>query len=188
MGRRLLLNRFEKHFIPSLYLILFLVVFLSCSKRDTLRGISQRGDLLLFETFDASSEERVSIKTLLYDGNAVLLYFWGIRCIPCIEEIKELNRLYQEELHGRGVEFIAINTDELGRNELKNAMKEHGIDILFPVVADPELTITDFYSDGFIPHNVIITPDSVMALVITGYNRENFFKVKEKLMELAKGK
>ncbi|NIS75772.1 MAG: redoxin domain-containing protein, partial [Deltaproteobacteria bacterium] len=87
----------------------------------------------------------------------VLLNFWGLRCSPCFNEIDALNRLYRGKLKGCGVEFIAVNTDGLEKKELREAMQEQGVDIRFPVIADADMQITNYYSDGFIPYTVIVT-------------------------------
>lgn len=46
-----------------------------------------------------------------YRGQVVLLDFWGTNCLPCIEELPHLMRIYQE-YHPRGLEFIGVSLDE----------------------------------------------------------------------------
>lgn len=168
----------------SLCLLLSFIFSPSCARKDAVKEVNHRGNLLLFEAVDLNSSETLSFHSLLDEGRTVLLNFWGIRCTPCIEEIKELNGLYQGEFEGKMVELIAVNTDGLGAKELKKKMREFGIDIRFPVVADPDFVITNYYSNGFVPHSVVITPDGG-RFEITGYNPELFKTLEKKLLEVA---
>lgn len=127
----------------------------------------------------------VSLEEIFGEGRAVLLNFWGITCAPCLDEIKELNRLYREKFKGGGVEFIAVNTDGIGGEELKGEVETRNIRFNFPSLPDPDMEITSFYNAGFVPHSVVISPDGEILLEITGYNPELFGKLEIKLFEVA---
>ncbi|NIS75697.1 MAG: redoxin domain-containing protein [Deltaproteobacteria bacterium] len=141
-------------------------------------------ELLYFESADVNSEKSVALRGLLEGGKVVLVNFWAIKCVPCIDELRELNRLYNDRLKGRGVEFIAVNADGVEGMELKKKMEELDIRIRFPSIADPDMEITNFYSNGFVPHNIIIAPEGVVELQVTGYNPALSEKIEEKLLEL----
>ncbi|NIS74769.1 MAG: redoxin domain-containing protein [Deltaproteobacteria bacterium] len=140
---------------------------------------------MLFDAEEVQSGEKISLETLLARDFVVLLNFWGFRCSPCLDEIDALNRLYQGKLSGCSIEFIAVNTDGLEKNDLIGAMQEQGIDIRFPVIADVDRQITNYYTDGFIPHTLIVTGTGGRKLEISGFNEKLFEKLEKRLFELA---
>lgn len=159
----------------------------SCADRGTRGTPFVDNGLLIIETVDVMTGERISFSELLKEDRAVFMNFWGVKCLSCLEEIKELNRLYEGRLKGGRVEFIAVNSDGIDAEALRESMEENDIHIEFAVVADPDRVITDYYTNGFIPHNVIITKDGGREIEIIGFNKNLFYRLRNKLIELAEG-
>jgi peroxiredoxin len=174
----------EKKRAIIIFLILLPLTF-SCARRDLTGSAAGRDGFLLFESVDVNSGIKISLGDLLGEDRVVLLNFWGVKCLPCLEELKALNHLYYERLKGSRITIIAVNTDGLQSDTLKEMMEKNDIRIIFSVIADPEMEITNYYTDGFIPHNVVITKEGGREIEIIGYNEKLYYKLKNKLFELA---
>ena len=68
-------------------------------------------------------------------GKVVLLNIWATWCVPCREEMPQLNAL-QAELGGPDFEVVAINIDKGGAEKAKDFLKETGAKDL-ALYADP---------------------------------------------------
>jgi cytochrome c-type biogenesis protein len=64
-------------------------------------------------------------------GQVVLLNFWATYCLPCREEIPELNAL-QHELQAQGLKVVGASTDDSadGVNEYQNAVAKFDYTVL----------------------------------------------------------
>jgi RNA polymerase sigma factor (sigma-70 family) len=66
------------------------------------------GEPFELEFNDAITGRRVSMKDLR--GKVVVVDFWATWCGPCVGEIPEMKRLY-EQYHDKGVEFLGVSED-----------------------------------------------------------------------------
>ena len=64
-------------------------------------------------------------------GKVVLLNIWATWCVPCREEMPQLNAL-QSELGGDAFEVVAINIDKSGAEKAKKFLAETGATDLKP--------------------------------------------------------
>lgn len=55
--------------------------------------------------------KRVSLTDPEHTGKVVLVDFWATNCLPCLEELPSLQRLYKE-LHPQGFEIVGVSLDE----------------------------------------------------------------------------
>ncbi|RMG58492.1 MAG: TlpA family protein disulfide reductase [Deltaproteobacteria bacterium] len=149
-------------------IFLFLVATLSCTPRGSVASLP--GDIASLKLQDARTGNFYEIPKLLEKYDRIFLNFWGLRCTSCLEELRHLNAFYRKS--GKdGVFFAAVNTDGLPAGELLRQMESKGVEIRFPVIADPDMTVTEVFANGFIPHNVVISRDGVI-FERTGFNRE----------------
>ena len=72
-------------------------------------------------TFAAADGAETSLKAL--KGKVVLLNIWATWCVPCREEMPQLNAL-QAELGGDGFEVVAINIDKGGPDKARKFLEE----------------------------------------------------------------
>lgn len=61
-------------------------------------------------------------------GKVVLIDYWASWCGPCMAEVPNMKRLY-DELHSQGLEIIGVNLDE-SRDVLKATVEKHGMNWL----------------------------------------------------------
>lgn len=102
-------------------------------------------DLPTISTFNIRLSEIVGKKL-------VLLNFWATWCPYCINEIPQLNSLY-EKYKDKGLEIIAVNIKE-PQKTVKKFVEVHKIK--YNVVIDNDGVITSYYKIKGIPTNFII--------------------------------
>src|SRR5680860_1928229 len=73
-----------------------------------------------FEGAGGAKESSADLK-----GRVVLLNIWATWCVPCREEMPQLNAL-QAELGGQRFEVAAINIDKGGAEKAKRFLEETG--------------------------------------------------------------
>lgn len=135
--------------------------------------------------------EGKTISTADYKGKIVLLDFWAVWCGPCMKEMPNVIKLY-EETHEQGFEVIGISLDMESGNYDLNALKET-IEGKRKVGKMPWRQIYDggywssglakYYNTRSIPRTVLIDQDGVV--VAEGLRgKELDEKVKELLAKL----
>jgi len=77
-----------------------------------------------FDGPDGTKETAAALK-----GKVVLLNIWATWCVPCREEMPQLDAL-QAELGGEGFEVAAINIDKNGAEKAKRFLEETGAENL----------------------------------------------------------
>lgn len=119
------------------------------------------------------SEEEKSLAD--YKGEVVLLNFWATWCPPCLDEMPDLNRLY-EEYKDQGLRIITVSDES--RAEL----------ITFSEEFIPLNTESAFIEDGYAlplpyvkmmdgrPESYVIDRDGVIREFILGARNYTFFK------------
>jgi peroxiredoxin len=75
-------------------------------------------------------------KIALHDlrGKVVVLNFWSVSCAPCIQEMPQWARLYQQ-YRAQGLAFIAITTPDDAPNYVLDFTRR--FQLPFPVALDP---------------------------------------------------
>ncbi len=122
--------------------------------------------------FTATALDGEEVRLSEFVGRSVvLLQFWGIRCGPCLEEIPFLSGL-QDRYGETGLQVFGINTDRVSAVQLAKAMESRQIRASYPVVLDPDFSISQHYTNWLIPVSVLIDRRGVVAAIHTGYKPE----------------
>ncbi len=93
-----------------------------------------------------------------YHHRFVLLNFWATWCVPCLKEMPDLEKAYQQ-MGSKKLIVLAVGMGEDKSSSLKFAEK-HGL--TFPMVADPKMDITRLYGVKSIPVTYLIDPYGVI--------------------------
>ena len=112
----------------------------------------------------------------------VLLSFWATWCKPCMEEMTELNKIY-EELKDKGFTLLAISTDnEKTIAKVKPLVKSKGFN--FTVLLDKNSDVARKYYAQQIPYSVLIDSDGKIVEVHMGYMKGDEKNLREKILAL----
>lgn len=104
-----------------------------------------------------------------YEGDKVVLIdFWATTCDPCLAEMPELVKLYQEK-KDQGFEILAISTDgPETRSQVSQTVSKHNM--IFPVLLDEETEVMDRYNPkGVMPYTAVIDRSGAITLERFGY-------------------
>ncbi|GEQ84792.1 hypothetical protein ULMS_03000 [Patiriisocius marinistellae] len=118
------------------------------------------GTLPPFYLFD--SNENV-ISTENTKGKVVVFNFWFTSCPPCIQELPELNEVYEKYKNNKEIVFAAITFERAPKIEkfLKN------YDLKYPIVPQ-QGGFSQKVSRGSYPTNVIVKKDGTVQEYISG--------------------
>lgn len=86
-------------------------------------------------------------------GKVVFLNLWATWCPPCREEMPGMEKLYQR-LKGRDFAMLAVAEDEGGAAAVGPFVRDNGL--TFPVLLDPEATLSPRYGATGYPETFII--------------------------------
>lgn len=97
-------------------------------------------------------------------GKWVLINYWASWCEPCLAEIPELNRFYEENKH-KNVVLFAVNYEGLSPATQKKLIREVGI--RYPSLNDPAevLQLGDIRG---VPVTFIFNPEGQLARALYG--------------------
>lgn len=108
----------------------------------------------------------------LYDitgDGPILLSFWATWCKPCVEEMKELNKIYKE-YKSEGFNLIAISIDsEKNVARVKPFIKAKNYD--FTVLLDTNSEVARIYYAQVVPYTVLLDENGSIVYSHLGYKK-----------------
>lgn len=104
-----------------------------------------------------------SISSNATEGKVVVLNFWFIGCKPCLEEIPELNEVYEKYEKNPDVVFVSITFDEA--KKVKKKLDKYNIK--YPIVADGQEACELFEVAGY-PTNMVIDKAGNVSFTFSG--------------------
>lgn len=170
----------KKGLILLLMLSLFLV---SCGSEK----LAKNKTFSTFQTVDLEGNE-VSEK-IFSEKELTMVHFWGSTCGPCLDELSELQKMY-EKLPDN-VNMIGILADvpkgyEEGIERAKTALEEHKSTYQNLLLDD---TLTEYASSlGFTPFTVFVDSDGKILDHVKGAAKSGYIEHFNRLMPNLKWK
>jgi len=143
--------------MKKITLILIIIVF-----AFTAKIFSQTSDFDLQDT-DGNS---VKLSSLLAKG-PVMVQFWATWCVPCKEEMKALNDLWNK-YKDSGFVYVAVSIDNVKSTaKVKPFIEAKGYK--FPVVFDTDMNVFTSYGGENPPFSVFLNKKGEVIKTYTGY-------------------
>ena len=166
-------NKFfpPKIFCFSLILFLSLFAFASATAHSKKANLTDEDRKLLtslritppsiwIEAHDFSGElnDGSIINLKDYHHRFVLLNFWATWCVPCLKEMPDLEKAYQQ-MGSKKLIVLAVGMGE-DKSSIYKFNEKHGF--TFPMVADTNLEIARLYGVENIPITYLIDPEGAI--------------------------
>ncbi|UCD77912.1 MAG: TlpA family protein disulfide reductase [Desulfobacterales bacterium] len=100
-----------------------------------------------------------------YRGKVVVVNVWATWCLPCVEEMPSLEKLYRE-FKDENFEILAVSIDSGGIAAVAPFMKTHGL--TFPALIDTQASIRDSYKITGVPETFIIDKKGILVKKVIG--------------------
>src|SRR5512138_2751296 len=116
-------------------------------------------------------------------GKLLLVQLWGVNCSSCLVEMAFLEELYRE-YRDRGLVIWGVNAEQLGPEAIRRGLERKGVRVSYPVLTDPDLAVTNLFTEMFIPVLAMVDSGGVVRFHKVGFNPSDREKVRRKVEEL----
>jgi len=100
--------------------------------------------------------------------NVVLLDFWSIYCVSCIQEMPSLIALHNK-YKDKGLVTYGVDLDSFSPRRVEKFIKGLKFEITYPVIIDRKREIATAFKVGMLPTTIIIGKDGKVKLFHIGY-------------------
>lgn len=137
------------------FLWLILLVYAGYLLWPQLRSALGMGSAIGAEVpaFEVQDIQGRSFASRALQGQVVLINFWATWCPPCRTEMPGFQNVY-EQLHGRGLEILAISVDEDDPQGVAQFAAELGL--TFPVINGQARIARAFDGGGVVPTSYLV--------------------------------
>jgi len=132
--------------------------------------------------FTLESRSGTNLRLEDFRGEVVMLNFWASWCGPCRKEMPLMNGLY-EQYKDLGFTILAVNVDE-NRDEAQRFLDAVPVD--YPVLYDPESSVSELYEVQAMPTTVMIDRDGTARYVHLGYQSGYEDEYEQQIRELVR--
>ena len=108
--------------------------------------------------FRAELNDGTIINLKDYHHRFVLLNFWATWCVPCLKEMPDLEKVFQQ-MTSKKLIVLAVGMGE-DKNSIRKFNEKHGF--TFPMIADKNLEVARLYGVENIPITYLINPEGVL--------------------------
>jgi len=121
-----------------------------------------------------------SITLEQFKGKVVFLAFWAPWCIPCRDELPEIDRLYKK-YRDEGFMVVGI-TEDASPQAIAAFLKK--VPVLFPLVLDQDNEVADAYRLSHLPTGYLIGRDGIIRHRYPGFTRDAVPLYEKEITEL----
>lgn len=123
-------------------------------------------------------------KNVIFDSDKtekpIFINFWATWCGPCVGEMGELQKVYEE--YKNSVDFVMINCGET-KETIENFLVENMGEYTFPIGYDEDNAISDKFNIMAIPTTFVVDKNKNISKKLVGANSyENFKNEIEKVL------
>ena len=111
----------------------------------------------------------------------MILSFFASYCKPCIQELPELEKLYQK-YKDRGLLVVDVNIDQANLEKAKEIISKAKVS--FPVLTDRFNVLARNYGATQLPKMFVLDGSGAIQMINAGYSDQIFKQVEEKLKSL----
>ena len=112
----------------------------------------------------------------------IIINFWATWCKPCKEEMKEMNKIFNQYKE-KGLKLFAISIDnEKSVSKVKPYVKTNGFD--FTVLLDPNSEVARQYYARLVPYTVVLDLEGKVVYSHLGYKKGDEIKVEKIITDL----
>jgi len=129
----------------------------SCSRRE--EGLAP-GDVAPNFTLKTLDGQEMTLAS--FAGKGVLLNFWATWCSPCVEELPELQALYNK-LQNSGFTIVGVGVDD-SPERLREFQQRFGLS--YPIVIDTTGTIKARYRIVGLPESYLLDREGRIVMVL----------------------
>lgn len=144
----------------------------------------QRFQAPLANDFQLSTLDGAGPVTLSeFRGEVVYLSFWASWCIPCREEMPQLQGLWEEHRE-EGFQVIGINVDD-DLEAAKQFARDHNIE--FPLVHDVDRSVSKLYRVAGYPSHYLVGRDGRVHFSALGFTANDSLAINQEIVTLLRG-
>ena len=144
----------------------------------------QRGDEFPAVTLiDPRSQETTDFHSWRQPGHRYLVNLWATWCVPCRQEMPELEKLYPE-LHAAGVEVLGISLDTgPARARVSRFLDRAGI--TYANFITPESGLEQLFAGDqvFVPVSFVIDTQGQIVDIFSGWSRESEMAIRRLIQD-----
>jgi thiol-disulfide isomerase/thioredoxin len=129
----------------------------------------RKGQALPAITLQGAGAEGSSLGALLRPGRRTLVNFWATWCVPCAEEMPELQRLYPR-LERAGVDLLGVSVDLDTAANVPGYAAARGV--TYPIYTTDESTLELLFPTGeaTVPLTVLVEEDGTIIEILSGWS------------------
>ena len=121
------------------------------------------------------------------NSKVVVLNFWGVRCLPCLQEMPKLEHIYKK-YKDQGMEMLGVNVDGVGSDIItKNLRKQiQGVElnVTYPLLLDLDFAIIDTYYLTVAPLTLVIDKEGVIRYMHIDYQPGDEIELEEAVKQV----